>query len=231
VRISNRTLAGGTAAVLARAHFELGQYAEAMSWADRALQIGREIGNTGSIRTGIVVGMGARLELGENPGGGRILDALDETLRQSSDFSSSGTLAVEVLLQMGELERAERFADAGTLRAGGRLRQMESLLATAHSLAAHGPTHHAEAREEFALAAAVAAEIGSRASEIAAAIGLARLQIRDGELEPAAEALSDAAEAAQSAGLGRLRDLALRALAETRGMRETDAEQIAPRLN
>jgi tetratricopeptide (TPR) repeat protein len=216
----NRTLESANASVLAQGLFQMGSYASARDWADRALATGEAIGNAGAVRSGSLLGLAARLELGESIQAGRALEALEQGMGSQvgefgSGFGSGGHLFVELLLELGELERATRYADELALRSGGRLRQMQSLLATAHTLRARGPAFYAEAEEEYRLAAAVAEEIGARAPAITAAIGLGAIAAERGAQTEATEALQKAADAAGSAGLHRLRNQALLALAET----------------
>ncbi len=228
---NNRTLAGASLSVLAHVHFLLAQYSVARDWADRAYASGVEIGNLGATRSGAMIGTAARLELAESVHPKRLLEVADETVDGRGDFSANAHLMAETLIAIGEVERAAHYADQAALRSGGRLRRAQSMLATAHALAARGPAHRDEAAEEFRLVAQVAQEIGSSYFQIAAAIGLGRLGAARGDRSAAAGALQEAADAAERTGLVRLRDQALRALAEARGMAEAGADTLPPRIN
>ncbi len=232
VEKGNRTLRTATAAVLAQTHFAIGRYPEALEWATEALSIGKEIGNVGAIRTGAVVSLASKLELGERVNPAKFLDVVvDQQLDVTGDSGVSGNLVVELLVELGELERASRYADAMALRSGGRLRQMQCLLAVAHALRARGDAHLDESEEEYQLALAVARELGAASFEIAAQIGLASIAVQRGEPGTGSHTLREAAALAESRGLARLRDQALRVLAETTALHRPEADTIPPRIN
>jgi predicted ATPase len=228
----NRTLRGAAAAVLAQTHFALGRYPEALEWANEALSMGKEIGNIGAIRTGAVVSLAAKLELGESVNPTRFLEmVVDKEMDVTGDSGASGNLIVELLVELGELDRASRYADAMALRSGGRLRQMQCLLAVAHSLRAQDDSHLDESEEEYKLALAVARELGAASFEVSAQIGLGSIAVERGELGAASQVLREAADLAESRGLTRLRDQALRVLAETTTLHLAEADTIPPRIN
>ena len=228
--INNRTLGSGTAAVLGHIHFARGEYAEARDWGDAALSTGLEIGSLGAIRSGSMLATAARLELGETANPARFLESLDHGLGSRGDLGLNGHHMVELLLELGEVERAVKAADELALRSGGRLRQMQSLLATAHTLSAQGSRHREEAEDEYGLAAAVAGEIGSRSFEVAATIGLGRLAAARDDRAEAGALLQRAAELAEKGGLHRQRDQALRAIAALRAA-DSAADTISHRIN
>lgn len=214
--VRNRTLGSATAGVLALVHFQRAEYSAARDWADRALATAQEIGNIGSIRTGATVAMASRRELGERIALSRYLDALEPTPGSTLEFGVSGHLLVEILVELGELERAVAYASEAAVRSGGRLRQMQSLLSTGRTLRDAGSVHRKEAEEEYRLAAAVADEIGSRSFGVAARIGLGQLAAAAGDQGRSGELLLGAADDAAEAGLARLREQALRALASAK---------------
>ena len=220
--VPNRTTESGAASVLAQVHFARGAYASAREWAERALATGQEIGNPGAVRTGATVAMGARLELGETLNTARFTDLIDQTLDSSGDLGMTGHLVVELLVALGDVERATRYSDETALRSGGRLRQMQSLLATAHTLRGQGLPQARDAEAEYRLVGDVAREVGSRSFEIAAALGVGQTAALRGDLAAAAATLREAAQSAGEADLVRLRDQALRALAEIDALREPE---------
>jgi hypothetical protein len=194
--------------------------------------MGKEIGNIGAIRTGAVVSLAAKLELGESVNPTRFLEmVVDKEMDVTGDSGASGNLIVELLVELGELDRASRYADAMALRSGGRLRQMQCLLAVAHSLRAQDDSHLDESEEEYKLALAVARELGAASFEVSAQIVLGSIAVERGELGAASQVLREAADLAESRRLTRLRDQALRVLAETTTLHLAEADTIPPRIN
>ncbi len=231
VEYGNETLVGASTGILSQVHFARAEYTEAKTWADRALASGKKTGSVGAIRGGAVVTIASRLELGETVNPARFLEHVDGELDATADAGLTGHMIVELLIQLGELERATRMADRLALNAGGRVRQIQSLLATAYALCARGSAHLQEAEEEYRLAAAVAREIGSVSFEIAASIGLASIALHRCEAGQASVMLREAADDAETAGLARLRDQALRRLADATDLGQSEADKIPPPIN
>ena len=209
VTANNRTLASGSMSLLAQAHFALGEYEEARDWADRALELGREIGSVGATCTGATVGLMARRELGEPAPTSEFLAEIDESY-EAGDISLVGGMVAEALVELGELDRARRCVDGMALRAGGRLRQVQCMVATGTVLLGHGSSRVAEAAAEFELARKVAGEIGCMHFVLASRLGLAQVAALNGETEAARAELESLAAEAQAAGQPRLAELALR---------------------
>ena len=104
-------------------------------------------------------------------------------------------------------------------------------MAVAHTLRARGAAHLTEAEAEYSLARSVARELGSVSFEVAAQIGLASIALQKGDPVAAATLVREATDLAEGAGLGHLRDRALRLLAETTTVRQPEADTIPPRIN
>ncbi len=82
---------------------------------------------------------------------------------------------MEVLLELGEIERARRLAESGAAQVGGRLRAARGALALGEVEVRLGPGHWEDAERSFERALSLAEEISSRSTRARARLGLAHL--------------------------------------------------------
>ncbi|UCE85348.1 MAG: AAA family ATPase [Deltaproteobacteria bacterium] len=174
-RVHNRTIAGASAGLIGLDHFTRAEYAEAERWGRRALEIGQEIDNVASVRTGGLLVLGARCARGERSATDAEIDALERGLLPGGDQSGNLGLVVEVLLELGELERAERLAEGSAARAGSPVREAGSALALGAVCLKLGPGHWRDAEQHFANASALAERLGMRSTSAHALLGRAEL--------------------------------------------------------
>jgi class 3 adenylate cyclase/tetratricopeptide (TPR) repeat protein len=222
VEAANRTLQSATAGMLAQAHYLAGKYVAARDWADRAAEVGRSIGNVGSIRTGMTLGLIARLELGQHGPTGPFLEVVDQSLDSPSDLTSNADLIVDALIRSGETERAEQYAARTVRHGGGRLRALLGALAMGQVKRQLGAPHWRESEECYDRALRLARELGLRSVEAAALLGRGALALEMDDLAHAETLIASARELAQQSGFLCYRDQADRLLAVTqRPPRET----------
>ena len=198
----NRTALAGSASTLAQACFEHTDYAEAIRWADRSLEISQAIGSLASIRISAAVALAARLELGEPVDATAYVDAIEEGLAQGGNLPLNGRLVLDALLAVGEVSRAKRIAEIANSRGGGRLREASITSSLGDVMFRLGAAHWVEAERWFTHALGVAQAIGARSTEVAALLGLAELAIARGDRETARRQIAVA--------LGHCRELGLR---------------------
>jgi class 3 adenylate cyclase len=195
----NRTLQSGTAALIARALFERGEYAEAPRWAEEAIRVGGSIGNHGPELVGHAVSWGVRAAGGERPEP-RALELPEHGLHAGS-FWAEFDLWVEILLDLGEVEAAGRFARLNERAAAGGMREALSRVALAEVQLAQQPPEVDAAVEALRDAEAWAERFGSRSTRARALLGLAQAARLRGVAAPA-----EAREAAELfTGLGMTR--------------------------
>ncbi len=197
-RAGNRTVRTGTASLLAQGHFLRGEYAEAVRWADHSIEIAREIGSVAAGRSAASVAMAARFELGLPPLATRYLRHLESGLVGASNLPLYARVAVEALVAIGELKRAERVVEHGDRQASGRFR--EALCASARAeLLRNDPRRLDEAERLAARALALAEEIGSRTTLAATWLTASQIALARSAHERAHTALLRAREAARAA--------------------------------
>ena len=214
VAAGNRTAQSGAAATLAQVYFERTDYAEAMRWADRSLEIAQSIGSIAGIRTAAAVALAARLELGEPASVAPYVDAIEEGLAQGGTLPLNSRLVIEALLAVGEVARARRVAEIANGRGGGRLREVLIASALGDVMLRLGAAHWVEAERWYTQAVAIAQVIGARSSEVAALLGLAELAIARDDRANARRQLELALGHCRDLGLRRFQTRAERLLAE-----------------
>lgn len=206
-QVGNRTLACSLASYLAQIELLEGRYREAIEWAERGNELAKQVGSTGVLRVGATIALAARRALGEPGGTSELLQAVDQSVATAGDFSLTRHWVAELLIEIGEFERAKRYAETIAFRAGGRLRQLQSLLAQAHVLRGGDDASQDEAEALYAHAIEEARAVNSTSLELAAQLGLASVQHRQGKAG-AHQALEEVAIEAERRGLLRFRDQA-----------------------
>jgi class 3 adenylate cyclase/tetratricopeptide (TPR) repeat protein len=219
----NRTAQSGSAATLAQVYFERTEYAEAVQWADRSLEIAQSIGSIAGIRTAAAVALAARLELGEPANAAAYTDAIEEGLAQGGTLPLNSRLVIEALLAVGEVARARRVAEIASGRGGGRLREVAIAAALGDVMLRLGAAHWVEAERWYAQALGVGQAIGARSSEVAALLGLAELAVARGDRETARRQLAVALGHCRELGLRRFQGRAERLLSDV----ADEAKQLA----
>jgi len=215
IRANNRTSRSGMAAILAQLHFMRGDYEEAKRWADQSLKITEVIGNVTTNRMAAIMALGARLALGESVTKSRYLKPVESSLSMAGNQSLYVLVLVDVLLDAGEVELAERAARIAIDHAGGRLRHMLASLALGNVLLELGADHWDAAGECFELAARLAGEIGVRAYGGHALLGLGRLAAARNDRAYADRCLREAESVFRELGLGRYAERSSRRLVDS----------------
>ena len=222
--VDNRTLQAGCAALLARAHYLMGDHAEALRWGRSAYEVGHAIGSAGSARSGATIELAAQLELGEAPNPARFLEQVDGDLAPGADFSLSSDLIIEVLLRLGELERARRYTDKAAGQGGGRQREALGALTAAHVARHSGASEWRASRRGYERAGELAHASGLRSIEIAALLGGGTLAFDRGADDFARKLLEAAARRAEEFGFGLYVDQAQRLLNQLPSPEEARAD-------
>jgi class 3 adenylate cyclase len=207
VERTNRTIRSGTAALIAHALFMRGEYTEALEFAREAAEIGAAIGSHGIELTGQALLWGARAARGERQPGPA---ELTEHGVQAGNLGAEFDLVTEVLLDLGEVEAAGRFARLSQRTAAGGMRDAQSRIALACVQLAQEPPELDAAIESLRDAEAWADRFGSRSTRARALLGLAQAARMRGVAQPA-EA-GQAAALFDDLGMGRYAERA-RALA------------------
>ncbi len=200
VRARNRTIRGLTAAWLARMRFVRGDYDEARSWAERALELGREIGAAATSRAGATVLVGARLARGEEPSVRELRREFEAGIARG-DLALSSQLLAEVLCDAGMLDLAQPQIEQAAATASGRLHQLFAQLGLGELERVRGAEHLAAAALAFSRSAQIASELGSQAGAMLAQLGAGRVAHARGEHDAARSLLHRAAAEADRLGL------------------------------
>ena len=213
VRAPNRTVQSGSAVTLGHFHLLRGDYAEAKRWAERGLELAEVIGNVAAVRTGALVGLMSRLELGETVSLPRYLDLIEQRGTALGDLALKSNLVVEALVAVGELKRARRLAELAYAHAGGRLR--EALCATALGDVTWrlGPEHYATAQGWYDRAISLAEVVDTRWPLATASLGAAELALARGDRASAARLAEKALVIYREVDLARYQTRAERLLA------------------
>ena len=198
----NRTIETSAAAQLAALYFRRGEYEEALSIATRNVPVAQEIGNVWSMLTCSAVIQGIRHTEDPTQVDLSVLDTIERGTRTSGDSSMSTDLITEVLMRIGEVERARRVAESGVERSGGRLNESRNELCLGYVALFSSDDQLADAKRHFWRSIELAEEIGSRSLEGRALLGLAILFHSQGE-ETFRTYASRALEIFQSLGLRR----------------------------
>jgi class 3 adenylate cyclase/tetratricopeptide (TPR) repeat protein len=180
LRVGNSTIQGAASGALAVVHFLRGEYAAAKEWADRGLEIGEQVGNVAAIRTGATIAVGARAALGERLVDG-CLDRIEQNLEAPGDLAGKCYLIVDVLLAVGEVERARHLAEVAYAHAGGRFREGICAVALGEVALRQGPERWSEAARWYDRAQGLAEVIGARSLLAAARIGAGELALAQGD--------------------------------------------------
>jgi class 3 adenylate cyclase/tetratricopeptide (TPR) repeat protein len=212
VKASNRTVQGGSAAIVALVHLAAGDYAEARRWADRSLEVAEAIGNIAAGRSAAIAALAGRLALHEPVVAAGYIDLIEQGFLARGDMAIKSILAVEVLLMAGEVQRAKNYAEVAYAHAGGRLREAICATACGDVMRHLGQDHWEQAADWYAHAITLAAAIGSRSTLAAAQLGAGELEAARGDRQGAATHLRQALEGSQAAGLTRYRSRAQRQL-------------------
>jgi len=202
-RAGNRTMKTVAGCLLAHGHFLAGNFAEARHHADRSLVVAEAIGAMAARRTAAIMGLGARLELGEQVEVGPYLEAIEQGFAGSGDMALKCPVAVSVLLMAGEVERAHRFATLAYAHAGGRLRDALCSVGLGDVALARGAEHFDEARRWFNRACDLGEAMASRSIVLGARLGLARLALVGGEAARGRDLLLAVRQGSQEIGFGR----------------------------
>lgn len=157
----NRTIAGGSASLLAQVHLLRGEYAEAARWAEVSLETAREIGNVAAARIASAVAIVARTELGLPVVAGRYVRHVETSIKGATSLPLFLHLIVDALLSIGEWKRAESVIEQAEHHTGGRLRAASWAAARAELLR-HDPRRLDEAASDAERALALGEEIDSR---------------------------------------------------------------------
>jgi tetratricopeptide (TPR) repeat protein len=203
VRAANRTVQSGTAVTLGLVYLRRGEYSEAKRWADRGLELAEVIGNVAAMRTGAIVGLISRLELGEAVIVPRYLDLIEQHGTALGDLGLKSTLMVEAFLAVGEAKRAHRLAELAYAHAGGRLREAQCAAALGDVNRQLGPEHYAAAQQWYDRASELAAGIDSDWPTVIASLGAGELALARGDRAGATRLGERALALCRELGLGR----------------------------
>jgi class 3 adenylate cyclase/tetratricopeptide (TPR) repeat protein len=174
-RVDNSTLKSAVSSLLGSISFARREYAEAERRALQAIEIGSAIQNLAPVRSGQAIVLGVRCERGDRTASAAELERLELGLEGGGDGLADSDLIVEVLLELGEIERARRLAESRAAQVGGRLRAARGALALGEVELVLGPGHWEDAERSFERALSLAEEISSRSTRARARLGLARL--------------------------------------------------------
>jgi class 3 adenylate cyclase/tetratricopeptide (TPR) repeat protein len=211
--VGNRTLQSTTASTLAEIAYVRADYREAIRWADRAVEVGRVIGNAGATRPSAAVALAARAEIGESVALAPYLELIEKGLGGAGNLPLNVCLIVDALIVTGEWRRAETCLKAAAAHVGGRLRATLYTLARANLLLRLGTARHDEAARAFEQALALARDIGSRSARTGALIGKAEIALARGDSPSAEVHLGEAIAISRELGLNRDQARAERLLA------------------
>ncbi|MCP4003130.1 MAG: AAA family ATPase, partial [bacterium] len=178
---SNRTIETASAAQLSTVYFRLGEYEQAERMAEHGMEVSQEIDSPAATRTCSIVQLGIRFLRDPSSIALAELDRFDTRLDSGSDVSQNLDLIIELLLGIGEVERAGQLAQKGVERSGGRLRDARNLLSVGRVASRRGPAHAMSAQKHLLKALEIAREIGIRSVIAHALIALAELAELRGE--------------------------------------------------
>jgi class 3 adenylate cyclase/tetratricopeptide (TPR) repeat protein len=223
VRASNRTIQSSIAVNLAQLHFERGEYADALGWAERSLEFAEALAYQGSLRAEAAIALAARAELGES-----VTDPASRALITSYLSEETGKhpnihTIVEVLLQLGEIERAERLAQLAADNASGRVPEMIGALAVGDVMLHLGPDYWVEAARSYEQAVELAETIGAPRILVMARLGAGRVAAERGDRAAAVHHLERARAQARELGLARYAARAAQALEDLEGAAQLEA--------
>jgi class 3 adenylate cyclase len=210
----NRTMVCAAASMLAAIATMRGDSAKAEEWAEIGLPVAEQIQSLAAVRGTATALLLARADRGERNATQAELDRVERGLFASGDLGINSEAIVEALLEVGELRRARRIAEARVERSGGRLREARGALMTGMVALATGPEEFAEAERAFSEALARGLEIGARSLEGRAHLGLAELAHARGDLSAMESHARQALAILRPMGFGRYAMRAARLLLE-----------------
>jgi class 3 adenylate cyclase len=202
-RASNRTVQSASSATLAHLELLRGNDAEALRWADHALEIAEGIGNSAASRNSAGIALAAHAALGREESAQRYVDVIDRSVEEAADLAISSHLIVDGLLAIGDVHRAQRIAEEAAERSGGRLHLTLSSLALAAVLVRRGSEHWTDAERHYRRALELARELGTPTNEVAALLGLGEVETVRGEPGASRAFAGEALALAAEHGLGR----------------------------
>jgi class 3 adenylate cyclase/tetratricopeptide (TPR) repeat protein len=209
----NRTVQSGSSVTLATVHLARGEYELARDWADRALEVARQIGSLSHLRTASALSMLAREELGEAGSGERYLDVLESPPLLGVEALACQVIC-EALIAAGDLKRAEQCAERSLQNSGGRLRELVCMIALGDVLARLGPGRWSEAERLLDRAHGLAQALGSRSGLAAISLARAELASASGDGDDAIRHAEVARAAYRALGFARYEARAERLLAD-----------------
>jgi class 3 adenylate cyclase/tetratricopeptide (TPR) repeat protein len=177
----NRTVESGAATQLASLYFRQGEYEEAERFASRGLEIAKQIDNVWAILSCAAVLQGIRHDRDPASVDVSELEAIERGTRSTGDASMSIDLIAEVLIRIGDVERARRIVETGADRAGGRLNESRNELCLGYVALNSGKDRFSEAKRHFRRSRELAESIGSRSIAGRALLGLALLTRAQGD--------------------------------------------------
>jgi class 3 adenylate cyclase/tetratricopeptide (TPR) repeat protein len=213
VRAANRTIQCAAAMGLAQLCFERGQYLDARRWAERAFELANSIGFSDTMHTEVAILLGARFELGETVDDARTHDMIERTLSPESGKPFNAHILVEILLQLGELERAERLAQLTADSASGRVAEMIGALALGHVMRRFGGDYWPDAARCYEQAMEIARATGALRIFAMARLAAGRLALERGDQPQAMALLEETLPLCRELRLHRYAEDALTALA------------------
>ncbi|MFI5317487.1 MAG: ATP-binding protein, partial [Myxococcota bacterium] len=180
--VGNRTMFCAAASMLAAIATLRGDSAKAEHWAETGLPVAEQIQSLAAVRGTSAALLIARVDRGERNATQLELDRVERGLFSAGDLGINSEMIVEALLEVGELRRARRIAEARVERSGGRLREARGALMTGMVALASGPEEFPEAERAFSETLARGLEIGARSLEGRGHLGLAELAHERGDL-------------------------------------------------
>ncbi len=177
----NRTIESSAAAQLASLYFRRGEHEEAERIAERGLETAKQIDNMWAMLSCAAVLQGIRHERDPSSVAFSELEAIERGTRSTGDASMSIDLIAEVLIRIGEVDRARRIVETGAERAGGRLNESRNELCLGFVALNSGKDRYPEAKRHFLRSRELAETIGSRSIAGRALLGLAMLTRAKGD--------------------------------------------------
>lgn len=175
VRANNRTIQSSSAILLSHAYFLLGDYPFAKDWADRALKIAEGIATDASIHRAAALALAARVQLGERGNVTRFVELVEHGVTLSGNLLYSIGIAIEALISLGDLTRAEYLAQKAHDHSAGRLRELLTMIPLADVRSRLGPAHWQRAQQLNEQAIALAEAMQSRSLLAVALLGAGEL--------------------------------------------------------
>ena len=174
-RAGNRTVTAASASMLASIAYGRGDYDGAERLASLALPIAEAIESLAAVRGAAATLLLVRAQRGDAAVTAAELDRLERGLLSSGDLGSGSETIVEALLELGEIARARRLAEARLARAGGRMREAKAALSLGLVALNAGPEELANAERSFGDAVARAKACGLASVQGRAQLGLAEV--------------------------------------------------------